>query len=329
MDWSVALAYLMLATFTPSFLCVQILQYIYTKAYRFFFGRSCRRRYNLPQQYLYLVASYVKRHGPAKPIWLIFDVSLPPLSNTVSGSSPNVDNIPRSTTVSAHHLQLVTKRGQYTHVYYCKRPLPPTAKFAPDDPNIPSDHPCDVHARAMWQPNRLDVDRLISYMNPLQQYQMIRQISDPSLFETKQSQKKTRSSMKRALLYASKIVTCNPSYSAAPSSPILYLSRKDNDLPIVINSGASLSVSLTISDFVSAIRPCCTTHLNGLKGKINVVGERDVEWTVQDIFGTTRKLRSTAYCIPGASVRLFLPQTYLKNGAPAPSKWITKALILP
>jgi hypothetical protein len=93
----------------------------------------------------------------------------------------------------------------------------------------------------------------------------------------------------------------------------LYLSRKDNDLPIVIDSGASFSVSPTISDFVGAIRPCRTTHLNGLKGKINVVGEGDVEWTVQDIFGTTRKLRSTAYYIPNASVRLFSPQTYFQK----------------
>jgi hypothetical protein len=186
-------------------------------------------------------------------------------------------------------------------------------EFAPDDPNIPSDHPRDVHARTLWQPNRLNIDHLISYMNPLQQYQMIQQISDPSLFDTKQSQKKTRSSMKHALLHASEIVRCNPSYSAAPSLPTLYLSRKDNDLPIVINSGASFSVSLTISDFAGAIRPCRTTHLNGLKGKINAVGEGDVEWTVQDIFGTTRKLRSTAYYIPDASVHLFSPQTYFKK----------------
>jgi hypothetical protein len=149
-------------------------------------------------------------------------------------------------------------------------------------------------------------------MNPLQQYQMIRQISDPSLFETKQSQKKTRSLMKCALLHASEIVMCNLSNSAAPSSPTLYLSRKDNDV-IVIDSGASFSVSLTISDFVGAIRPCRTTHLNGHKGKINVVGEGDVERTVQDIFRTARKLRSTAYYIPDASVRLFLPQTYFQK----------------
>jgi hypothetical protein len=212
-----------------------------------------------------------------------------------------------------YRVWIVTKRGQYTHVYYRKCPLPPTAKFAPDDPNILSDHPRDVHARALWQPNRFDVDQLISYMNPLQQYQMIRQISDPSLFETKQSQKKKRSSIKRALLHASEIVTCNPSYSAAPSLPTLYLSCKDNDLPIVIDSGASFLVSPTISDFVGAIQPCYTTHLNGLKGKINVVGEGDVEWTVQDIFGTTRKLCSTAYYIPDASVRLFSPHTYFQK----------------
>jgi hypothetical protein len=80
-----------------------------------------------------------------------------------------------------------------------------------------------------------------------------------------------------------------------------------------IDYGASSSVSPTISDFVGAIRSCRTTHLNGLKGKSNVVDEGDVEWTVQDIFGTTRKLRSTAYYIPDASVRLFSSQTYFQK----------------
>jgi hypothetical protein len=106
MDWSVALAYLMLATFTPSSLCGQILQYIYTKAYRFFFGRSRHQRYNLPRQYSLPCHILRQATWTAKPIWLIFDVSLPPLSNTVSGSSPNVANIPTSTTVSTRYLQL-------------------------------------------------------------------------------------------------------------------------------------------------------------------------------------------------------------------------------
>jgi hypothetical protein len=115
MDWSVAFAHLMLAYFTPSFLCVQILQYIYTKAYRFFFGRSRRQRYNLPRQY-FLRCRIPRCRGPAKPIWLIFDVSLPPLSNTVSGSSPNVANIPTSTTVNAHYLKLRNSL-QMTQIY--------------------------------------------------------------------------------------------------------------------------------------------------------------------------------------------------------------------
>jgi hypothetical protein len=149
---------------------------------------------------------------------------------------------------------LVTKRGRHTHVHYPKRESPLTAQFAPDDPDIPSDqHPRDVQAWALWQPSCLGVDQLISHMNPLRQYQMIRHISNPNLFVTKQSQKKTRSSMKRALLNVSEIVTCNPSYSAAPSLPTLYLSRKDNNLPIIINSGASFLVSPTISDFVGVL----------------------------------------------------------------------------
>jgi hypothetical protein len=99
----------MLAICTPPFLCIQILEYIYKKAYHFFLGRSRhhRRRYNLPDSHTpYAIASYAKLHGTAKPRWLTFGVSLPPLFNTATGSSPNAANIPTSFTVSSHQRHL-------------------------------------------------------------------------------------------------------------------------------------------------------------------------------------------------------------------------------
>ena len=38
-----------------------------------------------------------------------------------------------------------------------------------------------------------------------------------------------------------------------------------------------------------------------------------VEWTVQDVFGATRTIKTQAYYIPNATVHLFSPQTYFRE----------------
>jgi hypothetical protein len=54
---------------------------------------------------------------------------------------------------------------------------------------------------------------------------------------------------------------------------MVYFSRKDQELPIVINSGASYSVTPNLKDSVGPIRECSTKELNGLNAPINAVGE--------------------------------------------------------
>jgi hypothetical protein len=90
----------------------------------------------------------------------------------------------------------------------------------------------------------------------------------------------------------------------------VYFSRKDGELPIVIDSGASYSVTPNLQDFIGPIRECSTKELNGLNALINVVGEGKVGWKIQDVFGTVRSIKTTAYYVPEASVRLFSPQIY-------------------
>jgi hypothetical protein len=54
---------------------------------------------------------------------------------------------------------------------------------------------------------------------------------------------------------------------------VVYFSRKDGELPIVIDSGASYSVTPNLQDFVGLICECSTKELNGLNAPINVVGK--------------------------------------------------------
>jgi hypothetical protein len=91
----------------------------------------------------------------------------------------------------------------------------------------------------------------------------------------------------------------------------VYLSRKQDKLPIVIDSGASYSVTPNLQDFVGPIEKCSTNELNSLKNStIKVVGQGTVEWKIQDLFGTVRSVKTMAFYVPDASIRLFSPQAY-------------------
>jgi hypothetical protein len=98
--------------------------------------------------------------------------------------------------------------------------------------------------------------------------------------------------------------------SNAEAKPTVYISQKRHELPIVIDSGASYSVTPTLADFIGPIEPCSTKELNGLNASIKVIGHGTVEWKIQDLFGTVRSMKTKAFYVPDASVRLFLPQAY-------------------
>jgi len=49
---------------------------------------------------------------------------------------------------------------------------------------------------------------------------------------------------------------------------------------------------------------------------LNVVGKGVVEWTIRDVFGTVRTIRTAAYYVPAASICLFSPQQYFSETSP-------------
>ena len=95
---------------------------------------------------------------------------------------------------------------------------------------------------------------------------------------------------------------------------MVYLSDKGDDLlPIVIDSGASISLTANYNDFVGPIRPATITELKGLAHTTKVRGVGNVAWTVRDVFGATQTIKTQAYYVPDATVRLFSPQTYFRE----------------
>jgi hypothetical protein len=144
-------------------------------------------------------------------------------------------------------------------------------------------------------------------IDPLKALRKIKQVAvlATPVIRKKQSRRKT---YHQALLSAA-FITGN----AVSATTSVYCSHKEDCIPIVIDTGASVSVTPVLTDFIGPLRPCATANLKGLSGSTEVIGEGTVNWLVRDMFGKKRKIRTTAYYVPEASIRLFVPQTYFKE----------------
>ena len=87
--------------------------------------------------------------------------------------------------------------------------------------------------------------------------------------------------------------------------------KNSNDAPIVIDPGASISITPYRSDIISDLEECDVV-LHGLSDTVKVEGIGWVEWSIQDTFGQVAKIRTRAYLVPDGHVRLFSPQHYFK-----------------
>jgi hypothetical protein len=95
-------------------------------------------------------------------------------------------------------------------------------------------------------------------------------------------------------------------------NPVVYHSNKPDELPIVIDTGASCSITPVHSDFISSIQPSDVPVLNNISGTTAVVGQGIIEWNIQDANGIVKPIQTTAYYVPQATIHLFSPQVYIK-----------------
>jgi transposase InsO family protein len=88
----------------------------------------------------------------------------------------------------------------------------------------------------------------------------------------------------------------------------------DDSLPIVIDSGASVSITPRRSDFVGVIRPLPPgSTIQGLNHSIPIGGVGTIRWSIFDQAGVHCTFETTAYLIPSAGIRLFSPQVYFQE----------------
>ena len=83
--------------------------------------------------------------------------------------------------------------------------------------------------------------------------------------------------------------------------------------PIVIDTGASVSVTPNASDFVGGLATDNLPDLRGLSHTSKVTGTGLVEWSIYNVHGRIRKIRTRAFYVPDATIRLFLRSRISKS----------------
>ena len=85
------------------------------------------------------------------------------------------------------------------------------------------------------------------------------------------------------------------------------------DTPIVLDSGCSVSITPHLEDFVGDLRNTNDKEMHGLSDSVEMQGEGVVEWTIRDVHGNVGMVRTRAYYMPTARMRLCSTQTYFQE----------------
>ena len=119
-----------------------------------------------------------------------------------------------------------------------------------------------------------------------------------------------RSSTYRVLTTEAAVEGCNEALGVQG----VFMAQADEDTALIIDCGASISITPSLSDFISTPTPVSAT-LKGLTESTALIvsGEGRVRWTVRDDQGRPQVLETTAYHVPRVRVRLFSPQTFLQK----------------
>ena len=85
---------------------------------------------------------------------------------------------------------------------------------------------------------------------------------------------------------------------------------------LVLDSGASISITDDLNDFISPPSPLnCPSHIEGIGKGLSVAGRGRVKWEVVDSNGVMASLLTESFYCPNSPVKLFSPQSYLEYQA--------------
>ncbi|KAG7345831.1 hypothetical protein IV203_033362 [Nitzschia inconspicua] len=163
-----------------------------------------------------------------------------------------------------------------------------------------------------YVPTASEIDAFLTNIDVLHHYRVVKHLTCDSSASHMPTFKRIRAHVHLLASYTNKPPAKPPSGSylfqfTANKAP------RPEETAVILDTGASCSVTPHLSDFVSDIVPAKFTELNSLDSSIQVHGQGTVEWTVQDMDGNVRIIRTTALYVPSGNIRLFSPQTYFQE----------------
>ena len=147
----------------------------------------------------------------------------------------------------------------------------------------------------------LHIDLFCESFDPCQYFQLLSQLSICITSSSSASTSSALNTRADALILE---------HGGTPGCLRINLSAQDTEQPIVIDSGASFSVSSLIDDFDFPHYIKMHSKCNQLDGSTDVLGRGPVSWSVPNTSASTTTLRPIARHIPSAQIRLFSPQDY-------------------
>ena len=96
---------------------------------------------------------------------------------------------------------------------------------------------------------------------------------------------------------------------------VMYLTQgcSHGNMPIVLDTGASFSITPILKDFVTPIMTTSAESIKGIANSLNIKGVGKVAWPIRDVFGRTGTVLADAFYVPKAEVRLFSPQCLFRE----------------
>jgi hypothetical protein len=135
----------------------------------------------------------------------------------------------------------------------------------------------------------------------LEYYQKISTLTSSSFLSTKtEIDQKKRVLAAAADLKSSFKAAKSNQFVLSDSNPYVLNAVDETKLSIVVDIGASISVTPNIADFVGPIKKSCCGSLQGLGDTTRVDGEGIMEWQVRDILGSVRTIRTRGYLVKSA-----------------------------
>lgn len=171
----------------------------------------------------------------------------------------------------------------------------------------------------------VSLDKFVESIDPLSTIRNIKEISDESFLCSRGSRNSIchevnptsgNSRIQAALIAASELNPMsseNYSMSNRDERKVFMSENNEDELPIVLDSGASFALTPYLRDFVKDPGPCELKFIKGLSSETKVLGMGKVEWTIKDVRGQVRTIKCFAYYVPEASVRIFSPQSFFKR----------------